>query len=92
MILKTLVERGKALELNASGYRQIGEPLPYRYILRMYRELGGELITLGTDAHEPRHMADGLSRAEALLEQLGFRYLTLYKNRKPEQIKLEELK
>lgn len=90
-ILKTLVERGKALELNTSGYRRNnGEPLPPAYILRMYRQLGGELITIGSDAHEPRHMADGLERGMALLQTCGFRYLTRYRDRKPQQIKMEE--
>ena len=91
-ILKRLSERGKALEINTSGYRQgMGEPLPPAYILRMYRELGGELITVGTDAHEPAHMADGLQRGAALLEECGFRYITLYQNRKPLQIRLEDV-
>ena len=89
-ILKTLVHRGKALELNTSGYRNHGgEPLPPAYILNMYRELGGDLITIGTDAHEPEHMTDGLSRGYGLLRQCGFRYLTVYKNRKPQQRLLE---
>ncbi len=88
-ILKILVERGKALELNTSGYRNnSGEPLPPEYMLRMYRELGGDLITIGTDAHEPRHMADGLERGTELLRSCGFRYVTLYENRKPRQMPL----
>ena len=92
LILKRLAERGKALELNTSGYRQgMGEPLPPAYILRMYREVGGELITIGTDAHEPAYMADGLQRGAAMLEECGFRYITLYQNRKPKQIKLEDV-
>ena len=92
-ILKTLVERGKALELNTSGYRQgMGEPLPPAYVLRMYRELGGELLTIGTDAHVPQDMAAGLDRGQALLEQCGFRYVTIYQQRKPIQMKLEDVR
>lgn len=88
-ILKTLVHRGKALELNTSGYRNNnGEPLPPEYMLKRYRQLGGDLITIGTDAHEPAHMTDGLERGCALLRSCGFRYLTLYKERKPQQILL----
>ena len=88
-ILRTLVERGKALELNTSGYaKNQGEPLPNRDILMMYKELGGELITIGSDAHVPEDMADGLERGMALLKDCGFRYLTLYKERKPRQILL----
>lgn len=89
MILRNLVERGKALELNTSGYKKNnGEPLPNRDILKMYRELGGELITIGSDAHVPEDMAEGLERGMALLKECGFRYLTLYQERKPQQILL----
>lgn len=88
-ILKTLVSRGKALELNTSGFRNNGgEPMPPEYMLRRYRQLGGDLITIGTDAHEPAHMADGLERGMALLQACGFRYVTIYQNRQPQQIKL----
>ena len=91
-ILRKLVHRGKALELNTSGWRQgVGAPLPDRWILELYRDLGGELITIGTDAHVPEDMAADLDRGGALLEALGFRYVTLYRERKPEMIKLEEL-
>ena len=91
-ILKHLVERGKALELNTSGYRQgMASPMPPGYILKMYRELGGDLITIGTDAHVPSHMAEGLEQGALLLEQCGFRYITLYQNRNPQQIKLEDV-
>lgn len=88
-ILKTLVHRGKALELNTSGYRNnYGEPLPSKRILEMYRGLGGELITLGTDAHVPEHMDGGLTAGLELLKECGFRYVTLYENRKPRQLPL----
>lgn len=88
-ILQTLVHRGKALELNTSGYRNnAGEPLPGKEILAWYRELGGELITIGSDAHEPQHMAQGLTQGMELLRETGFRYLTLYRNRTPQQILL----
>ncbi len=87
-ILKPLVERGKALEINTSGFRETEEPLPPAYVLRMYREAGGELITIGSDAHRPEDMALGLDRGMALLEACGFRYISRYRNRKPEMLKL----
>ena len=85
-ILKTLVERGKALELNTSGFGSVSqEPLPPEYIVKRYRELGGELITIGTDAHEPKNIAAGLEQGMELLRRCGFRYLTVYEKRKPLQ-------
>jgi histidinol-phosphatase (PHP family) len=62
--------------------------MPPAYILRQYRDLGGDLITIGTDAHEPQHMASGLEQGMELLRQTGFRYITLYKHRNPQQILL----
>ncbi len=91
-ILKVLVQRGKALELNTSGYRtNRGRPLPPEEILRLYRSLGGELVTIGTDAHEPKHMADGLKQGMALLRRCGFRYVTLFCRRQPQPINMEEI-
>lgn len=87
-ILRTLAERGKALELNTSGYRTLGEPMPGEEIFRWYRELGGELVTIGSDAHVPEHMAEGLEQGMELLQSAGFRYLTLYRDRTPQQMKL----
>jgi histidinol-phosphatase (PHP family) len=88
-ILTNLVHRGKALELNTSGYRTCGgNPMPPEDILRRYRALGGELITIGSDAHCPEHMASGLTQGLELLRHCGFRYLTLYQNRIPQQILL----
>ena len=48
-------------------------------------------MTIGTDAHEPKHMADGLDRAAALIGACGFRYITLYEKRNPKPIKLEDV-
>ncbi len=87
-ILQTLVHRGKALELNSSGNRQTGSPLLPESILRKYRSHGGELITIGSDAHEPAHIASGLEQGMALLRHCGFRYITLYRNRQPQPIPL----
>ena len=91
-IFRNLIEGGKALELNTSGWRQgMGGPLPDAGYLRMYREMGGELITIGSDAHEPGHMDDGLRRGLEMMDACGFRYVTRFRSRKPEPIKLEEL-
>ena len=52
-ILKTLIENGRGIELNVN---RGNTSLPDAKWLRIYRELGGELITLGTDAHSPEHV------------------------------------
>lgn len=85
-ILRVMIERGIALEVNTSGYRQpCGEPFPALETLRLYRELGGELITIGSDAHRPEHLGFGLEQGIGLIREAGFEAITLYRDRKPSQ-------
>ena len=82
-IFKTLIESGKALELNTSGYRQeYGKPFPDERFLKMYRSLGGELVTIGSDAHKVADIGAGIKQGEELLRECGFKYITLFKERK----------
>lgn len=88
-ILKHLIENGKCLEVNTGGFKYgLGEPNPCVGILKRYRQLGGELITIGSDAHEPRYLGYDFFRAAALLTDLGFRYYTVFQQRMPRQIPL----
>ncbi len=88
-ILRLLVERGMALEINTSGWRQDpGEPYPGEAILRRYRELGGTRITIGSDAHHVGRVGDGLERAHDLARQAGFTHLTRFVQRRPQFIPL----
>ena len=57
-------------------------------ILKRYKELGGELLTLGSDAHAPCHIAYDFQKASDLLKACGFRYYTIFKERKSECIPL----
>ena len=57
-------------------------------ILKRYKELGGELLTLGSDAHAPCHIAYDFQKASDLLKACGFRYYTIFKERKSEFIPL----
>ncbi len=88
-ILQTVIARGRGIELNTSGYRTCGgEPLPSRRILALYRQLGGEVVTIGSDAHTPDRIAEGLDDGAELLRALGFRYLCRFRARTPEMIAL----
>ncbi len=81
-ILRYLIEHGKCLEVNTCGFRYgPGEPNPCTDVLRRYRELGGELITVGSDAHAPEYLCYGFERAAELLTGLGFRYYTVFERR-----------
>ncbi|MCC8044739.1 MAG: histidinol-phosphatase HisJ family protein [Clostridiales bacterium] len=88
-ILRYLIENGKCLELNTGGYKAgLGEPNPCKSVFARYRELGGELITVGADAHRPVHVAYAFDQAQAVLESLGFRYYTVFEQRKGRQVRI----
>lgn len=83
-VLKRLIEYGIALELNTAGLRYpMGRTNPGIDVFRRYRELGGELVTVGADAHKPGDVGSGFGQAEELLRACGFRYYTLFRQKKP---------
>ena len=88
-ILRFILDKGIALEVNTSplikGMRYFN-PLPD--ILAKYRELGGELITIGSDAHVPEKVAGYFDETAGVLRDLGFRYYAVYENRKPRMLSL----
>lgn len=88
-ILRTLVQKNIGIELNTGGYHYgLGEPNPCKDVIRRYRELGGEIITVGADAHSPEKIAFAFDRAAHVLKDCGFRYYTIFKERKPEFLQL----
>lgn len=88
-ILKELVTHNKALEVNSGGLRKkLGFPNPHPDIIRRYKELGGEMITIGADAHKPQHIGYGLEEIKSLLLDCGFEYYVQYKQRKPEFVRI----
>ena len=88
-ILKLLIQNGKGIEINTGGYKAgLGVPNPCPDILRRYRELGGEILTMGSDAHFPRYVGYCFDEAQEILRTCGFRYFTVFRERKPEFIPL----
>lgn len=82
-ILKTVIEMGKGIEANTSGYKYgLGAPNPRAEILKRYKELGGEIITVGSDGHQPAHMAYDFDKVCELLKEIGFRYYSVFEKRK----------
>ena len=88
VLLKRLIENGKGIEINTSGIAKIGYPHPHIDALKLYKQLGGEIITVGSDAHKKENIGTGFDVAENILKELGFRYYTVFKERKPEFIPL----
>lgn len=82
-VLITAVEMGKGIEVNTSGMKYLGFCHPHMDILKRYRELGGEIITIGSDAHVPEHVAYEFKAAEEILKDCGFKFYTEFHKRKP---------
>jgi len=81
--LRTLVERGKGLEINTVTYRRgMGDPSPPLQVLRWYRELGGEMLTFGSDAHTPGAIGAGFDVALEMARAAGFTRLATFEKRR----------
>lgn len=88
-ILKALLDKGKGIELNTGGIKSgMRDFHPCMDILKRYRELGGEIITIGSDAHKPEHVAEYFDRAAEVLKACGFGYYCIFEKRTPEFHKL----
>lgn len=81
-ILTELLQNGKGIELNTGGLLNgLREANPCTAILRRYKELGGEIITIGSDAHVPGNIAASFDRAAEMLTDCGFRYYCTFERR-----------
>ncbi|WRS27672.1 histidinol-phosphatase HisJ family protein [Oscillospiraceae bacterium MB08-C2-2] len=88
-ILKLCAQKGKAIEINTSGLRtDHKEFMPLARHVKRFHELGGEVVTLGSDAHYMEHVGEGLTPALDVLREAGFKYYGFFKERKPVMIPL----
>jgi len=84
-ILKALISKGKGIEVNTAGIASgMGYPHPNAFILRRYRELGGEIVTVGSDAHDRTRVAADFDKAQAALEAAGFGRYAVFRKRRAE--------
>ena len=79
-IFKELAKTGHALEVNVCRGTDLD---PWSPVLSWFKECGGELVTVGADAHKPEHVAVGIPEALAMLQAAGFDYVTTYERRRP---------
>lgn len=88
-ILKLLIEKGKGIEINTAGIKSgLGYVHPHEFILNRYKELGGEIITVGSDAHDRSRIAADFDKAEEALKKAGFKYYSIFRQRKPDFVLL----
>ena len=80
-ILRTIIPKGIGIECNTN---RGNTPLPDAEILTLYRHLGGEIITLGSDAHKAGNLGCVIAERQELLRQCGFRFFTTFDHMKPD--------
>lgn len=69
-ILRTLVRKGKGMEVNTSGIKACGDYLPGAGYLRRFRELGGTIVTVGSDAHDGKRVGEHCLEACKMVQEI----------------------
>lgn len=89
-MFRYLINEGKALEINTKSYQNYYGRTPELDInlLRRYHEMGGEIISLGSDSHDPSRVGDRFDEYATFLKSLGFRWTAHYEKRKLIQLPL----
>lgn len=87
-LFHSLVLSGRGIEFNTTQGHTIEEWVP---VLKLYQDCGGEILTVGSDAHRPDFVGAGFRDTYKLLNCLGFRWHCTYRSRKPEFHPLDNL-
>lgn len=81
-MLELLLEKEKGIEINTAGLRKgLREAHPCMDVLKRYKELGGEIVTVGSDAHSPVDIASYFDVVADMLTECGFKYYSVFQNR-----------
>ncbi|MBP1970485.1 histidinol-phosphatase (PHP family) [Virgibacillus natechei] len=93
LILQKAIERGIGLEINTSGLSnvKVNEAFPKMDILKHYRSLGGEILTIGSDSHRAETVGSMLEDALSMAKEAGFQYVYTFERRVAKAIKIEGL-
>ena len=82
-ILNKIISNDLGIELNTAGFKYgLNHPNPHEDIIRRYKELGGEIITVGSDGHRPEHMAYDFHKVKDILISCGFNHYNRFDKRK----------
>ena len=81
-IMRELIKKGKGMEINTSGVDRVGEFLPSARHLHRFYELGGRIVTVGTDAHDPSRVGQYTDRALSILRDI-FGHVCTFADRQP---------
>lgn len=84
VILKEAIRRGKGIELNTSSIRYgLSDLTPSTQILRLYRDLGGRILTTGSDSHKPEHLGAHIPMMRERLKDIGFTEFCTFDHMEP---------
>ena len=84
LVLRQVIALGKGIEINISSLRDGGNTtMPPIELLKKYRAMGGEILTVGTDAHVAHHIGKYAEKGIAIAKRAGFDYIATFENRKP---------
>lgn len=88
-LYRIVIQRNKGIELNTSGlYQDIQETMPSPEMLKWYKECGGEVITIGSDAHFLKYVGLPIQKGMEIIKAAGFRYITTFEKRIPKFVKI----
>lgn len=87
-ILNMIIEKKIALEVNTSSYNILNDFMPSEEILKIYYSMGGELVTLGSDAHISQNASVNFETAIKTLKKIGFESICYFKERKVNRINI----
>lgn len=83
-ILKIVIAEGKGIEINTSSHRYgLADSMPSADLLRLYRDLGGSIVTIGSDSHAPEHLGGYIRETKEYLKELGFQSFYTYEKMQP---------
>lgn len=83
-ILKLLINKGKGIEVNTSSFRyRLSDLTPSREVLKLYKELGGEIITVGSDSHRAEQVGTQVTYVRKILKDMGYKYFCTFDKMQP---------
>src|SRR5699024_11463157 len=91
-IFREIIPKGKGIEINTSGFAYgLGSAMPSEDILQLYKDCGGEIITIGSDAHKAEHVAHEFPQSLKLLQKVGFEYIATFAKQRPTFHRIDEI-
>lgn len=83
-VLEVVIQDQKGIEINTSSKRYgLQDSTPSKEILQLYHDLGGTILTIGSDSHKPEHLGCGIQEAKEMLKEIGFQTYCTYEKMTP---------